>query len=183
MYVDPTVYQDVTDAVRDFAKELQRDWVVLNSLIGGGKCQLLFTISPVATPYSPHLSCNLPTVALPYPLSLHPTHLCSTLPVVALPYPLSLHVSHFRSTLPIAAPPCKSSLHPTHCRSTLPTVAPPYPPLLHPANRRSTLPTVDPPYPQWLPSTYSCFSLPLFISCHYFGVPFSEKCGIIGISF
>ncbi|XP_065060999.1 ephrin type-B receptor 1-B-like [Rhopilema esculentum] len=37
VYVDPTVYQDVADAVRDFTKELQRDWVILDSLIGGGE--------------------------------------------------------------------------------------------------------------------------------------------------
>ena len=126
MYVDPTVYQDVTDAVRDFAKELQRDWVVLNSLIGGGKCQLLFTISPVATPYSPHLSCNLPTVAPPYPPLLHPANRRSTLPTVAPPYPLSLHPTHRCSTLQIVAPPYPLSIHPTHNGFLLPTVAFPY---------------------------------------------------------
>eukprot|EP00794_Sanderia_malayensis_P015419 gene15419-16992_t len=37
VYVDPTTYQDLADAVREFAKELDRDWIQLERLIGGGE--------------------------------------------------------------------------------------------------------------------------------------------------
>ena len=36
MYVDPTTYQDLADAVREFAKELDRKWIELETIIGGG---------------------------------------------------------------------------------------------------------------------------------------------------
>ena len=37
VYVEPTTYQDVTDAVREFANELERNWIELDRIIGGGK--------------------------------------------------------------------------------------------------------------------------------------------------
>eukprot|EP00112_Aurelia_sp_Birch-Aquarium-sp1_P012893 Seg2718.1 transcript_id=Seg2718.1/GoldUCD/mRNA.D3Y31 product="Ephrin type-A receptor 5" protein_id=Seg2718.1/GoldUCD/D3Y31 len=37
VYVDPTTYQDLTDAVREFAKELDRKWIELETIIGGGE--------------------------------------------------------------------------------------------------------------------------------------------------
>ncbi len=37
VYVDPTTYQDLADAVREFSKELDRQWIQLERLIGGGK--------------------------------------------------------------------------------------------------------------------------------------------------
>ena len=36
VYVEPTTYQDVTEAVREFANELDRNWVELGRIIGGG---------------------------------------------------------------------------------------------------------------------------------------------------
>ena len=36
VYVDPTTYQDLADAVREFAKELDRQWIQLERIIGGG---------------------------------------------------------------------------------------------------------------------------------------------------
>ena len=37
VYIDPTTYQDLTEAVREFAKELEKSWVTLENIIGGGE--------------------------------------------------------------------------------------------------------------------------------------------------
>ena len=57
MYVEPTTYQDVTDAVREFANELDRNWVELGRIIGGGVCFLRAIFILFATLY--HFAYNL----------------------------------------------------------------------------------------------------------------------------
>eukprot|EP00795_Rhopilema_esculentum_P006985 gene6985-12606_t len=37
VYIDPTTYQDLEDAVQQFANELDRSWIKLDRLIGGGE--------------------------------------------------------------------------------------------------------------------------------------------------
>ena len=41
VYIDPTTYQDVEEAVQEFANELDRCWVELEALIGGGMLFIL----------------------------------------------------------------------------------------------------------------------------------------------
>ena len=41
VYIDPTTYNDVEDAVQEFANELERSWIELERLIGGGMLSLL----------------------------------------------------------------------------------------------------------------------------------------------
>jgi len=38
LYVDPSNYEDPEEALRDFAKELDKKWLSLEKIIGGGKC-------------------------------------------------------------------------------------------------------------------------------------------------
>ena len=37
VYIDPTTYQDLEDAVHQFTNELDRSWIKLDRLIGGGE--------------------------------------------------------------------------------------------------------------------------------------------------
>ena len=46
MYVDPTTYQDLADAVREFAKELDRKWIELETIIGGGMFKFNYKLKP-----------------------------------------------------------------------------------------------------------------------------------------
>ena len=36
VYIDPTTYNDVEEAVQEFANELEKNWIELSKLIGGG---------------------------------------------------------------------------------------------------------------------------------------------------
>ena len=38
--MEPTTYQDVADAVREFAKELERNWIDFDHLIGSGEFEV-----------------------------------------------------------------------------------------------------------------------------------------------
>ena len=38
LYVDPSNYEDPEEALRTFAKELEKKWLSLEKIIGGGTC-------------------------------------------------------------------------------------------------------------------------------------------------
>ena len=43
-FINPTTYADVEEAVQEFANELEKNWIELSKVIGGGMRQFLFTI-------------------------------------------------------------------------------------------------------------------------------------------
>ena len=58
VYIDPTTYNDVEDAVEEFANELEKNWIELSKLIGGGMHQFLLII-PYVFPHLRRTTRNL----------------------------------------------------------------------------------------------------------------------------
>ena len=44
VYIDQRTYKDVEEAVKEFANELERSWIELERLIGGGMLRLLYQL-------------------------------------------------------------------------------------------------------------------------------------------
>ena len=51
VYIDPTTYNDVEEAVQEFANELEKNWIELSKLIGGGMHRFPFRHSVIFTSF------------------------------------------------------------------------------------------------------------------------------------
>lgn len=59
LYVDPSNYEDPEEALRNFAKELDKKWISLEKIIGGGTCSNYRDFDIVIHPKKPCLFSSL----------------------------------------------------------------------------------------------------------------------------